>query len=388
MFACFTPIRKALARLLLLMSVIWLAACNPNLGGPISGGPGGGTVPVALLVPSNSGQSGDDLIAQSLENAARLAMRDLQGVTIDLRVYSTASNPTIAADAARQAVADGAAIILGPVYAANANSAGTAVASSGVNLLAFSNNTEIAGGNVFVLGPTFKNTAQRLIAYAASQGKSRIVIVHGEDVAGQLGRSSIAAAAAGSSASVVGSVAYPLSQQGVVDAVPSIIAAARTQNADAIFLTAPTASALPLLTQLLPEAGLDPAVTQFIGLTRWDIPAQTLSLPGVQGGWFALPDQARASAFSSRYLAAYGVSPHPIAGLAFDGIAAIGALAARGGPIDRNALTQGAGFQGASGIFRLTADGANQRGLAVATISNQQVVVISPAPQSFTGSGF
>lgn len=52
------------------------------------------------------------------------------------------------------------------------------------------------------------------------------------------------------------------------------------------------------------------------------------------------------------------------------------------------ALTQGAGFQGASGIFRLRSDGTNDRGLAIATIRNNQVVVIDAAPQSFGGAGF
>jgi hypothetical protein len=51
-------------------------------------------------------------------------------------------------------------------------------------------------------------------------------------------------------------------------------------------------------------------------------------------------------------------------------------------------LTQGAGFRGASGVFRLKADGTAERGLAIATIRNQQVVIISPAPQAFGGAGF
>ena len=140
---------------------------------------------------------------------------------------------------------------------------------------------------------------------------------------------------------------------------------------------------------MLPENGVSSATTQFIGLTRWDIPPQTLQLPGVQGGWFALPDPNKSELFISRYQAAYGASPHPIGGLAYDGIAAIGALvkAGKSDALTGAALTQGAGFQGVNGIFRLRADGTNQRGLAVATIQNRQVVVIDPAPTSFTGAG-
>ena len=47
----------------------------------------------------------------------------------------------------------------------------------------------------------------------------------------------------------------------------------------ALFLTADTAGALPLISQMLADNGLPPSTTQFIGLTRWDIPAATLALP-------------------------------------------------------------------------------------------------------------
>jgi hypothetical protein len=94
--------------------------------------------------------------------------------------------------------------------------------------------------------------------------------------------------------------------------------------------------------------------------------------------------------FEGRYAAAYGEAPHPLAGLAYDGIAAIGALVARGdaNALSRANLTQGQGFQGTAGIFRLLPDGTNERGLAVAEVRNNQVVVLDPAPRSFGGAGF
>jgi hypothetical protein len=51
-------------------------------------------------------------------------------------------------------------------------------------------------------------------------------------------------------------------------------------------------------------------------------------------------------------------------------------------------LTLTSGFQGAAGIFRLREDGTVERGLAVATIEGNQVVVLSPAPRSFSSIGF
>lgn len=52
------------------------------------------------------------------------------------------------------------------------------------------------------------------------------------------------------------------------------------------------------------------------------------------------------------------------------------------------ALTQNSGFQGANGVFRLRPDGTNERGLAVATVRNNQVIILDPAPSGFGGAGF
>jgi ABC-type branched-subunit amino acid transport system substrate-binding protein len=394
MIAFFDAGRKKLRLFLLPLFALMLAACAPGAIGSLanSGGPKidpNAAVPVALLVP-RGGSAPDNLLAQNLENAARLAMRDLDGVDIDLRVYGTAGNAATAASAASQAVAEGAKIIIGPLYGEAANAAGVAVAAQGVNVLSFSNNPTIAGGNVYVLGPTFDNTADRLVRYARRSGKDRIVVVHAQDIAGQLGRTAIQQAIAANGATLAGTVEYVLSQEGVTAAVPRVKATMDASGANALFLTSNSASALPLFAQLLPEAGISPASTQFIGLTRWDIPPQTLALPGVQGGWFALPDTAATAAFNQRYAAAYGDQPHPLAGLAFDGIAAVGALVRTGkaNALTGASLTQGSGFRGASGIFRLRRDGTNERGLAVATIRNKGVVVLEGAPQAFGGAGF
>lgn len=388
MFAFLKRARKSLIRLGFGLAALSLAACEPMTGG----GPlinTGGTVQVALLVPSGSTQQSDNALAQSLENAARLAISDLNGVKIDLRVYPTAGNPQQAAQVATQAVNDGAKIILGPVYAQAANAAGVVAASRGINVLAFSNNPSIAGGNVFILGQTFSDTARRLMVYAVSQGKTKIAVVHDTTTSGKMADSAISDAIAAAGATKVADDTYQYSQNGVVQAAPAIANDIKNANADAVFLAANTAGALPLLTQLLSENGVDSKTEQFIGLTRWDIPQSTLSLPGVQGAWFALPDPSMSQQFAARYAQAYGNPPLPITGLAYDGIAAIGALikAGNSNALTAQALTQPSGFVGVNGIFRLLPNGTNQRGLAIAQIVNNQVQVIDPAPRSFGGAG-
>lgn len=389
MFALIRATRASLARIILGLSLLALVACVPTGGG----GPRIDTtraVPVALLVPGGSANASDNLLAQSLENAARLAMADLGGVQIDLRVYNTAGQPGQASAMASKAVDDGAQIILGPVFAASANAAGVAVRSRGINVMSFSNNTAIAGGNVFVLGPTFQNTANRLASYAVSRGRGTVAIVHGESTGENAARDAIRNAVQRNGGTVVGETGFELSQQGVIAASSQISQQVKSSGANAVFITSGNDGALPLLAQLLPENGLDPTVTQYIGLQRWDVPVSALTLSGLQGGWFAVPDRALFANFSQRYSAAYGSAPLAITGLAYDGIAAIGALVKSGdaGALSASGLTRGQGFVGVNGIFRLRGDGTNERGLAIATIQNNQVVEIDPAPRRFGGAGF
>jgi ABC-type branched-subunit amino acid transport system substrate-binding protein len=395
MFAVLSPARKVLACIIALFSVIVLAACQPVGLSTGAGGAGqaidpGAPVAVALLVPHGSANAQEAALARDLEAAARMAVADLQGVKIDLRVYGTAGQPGQAQQAALNAAADGAQIILGPLHAESANAVAVAMAPKNINVLTFSNNATIAGGNLFVLGQTFDNTAERVARFGVRQGKKRIVTVHSQNLAGQLGERAIQNAASATGATVVGSVPYEFSQQGVVAAVPQIVSTARSSGADAIFLTSNTAGALPLFAQMLPEAGMGPEAIQYMGLARWDQPSQTLELPGVQGGWFALPDPQRTARFQARFQQANGSSPHAISGLAYDGIAAIGALAKTGkrNALSRASLTQGAGFQGVEGAFRFRPNGTSDRALAVATVRGGKLVIIDPAPASFGGSGF
>ncbi len=393
MFAVLRNACKPLLKITAALSTMALAACDPSAMSS-SGGSGqrvdtSTAIPVALLVPGGTANPGEELLARQLRLAAELAIADQNGVKIDLRVYNTGGNAAQAAQMANKAVDEGAKIILGPLHGEAANAAGVAVAPRGVNVLAFSNNTDIAGGNVFVLGPTFTNTATRLVSYAAKQDKRRIQIVGEDTAAGQAGARAIENAISRSGATLAGRTTFPRSQDGVSGATPQIAAAA-SAGADALFITSNTDDVLPFLANALASKGIKSPNPQMMGLTRWDIPAAALQLPGLQGGWFAMPDRNLTQAYESRFRAAYGESPHALSGLAYDGISAIAALVKTRGAdaLTKGALTQNAGFVGVSGVFRLRSDGSNERGLAIAEIRNGQAVVIDPAPRSFGGAGF
>ncbi len=371
-----------------------VAACQPtSLGrsGPAIGPQIDPSQPVqvALLVPGGTGNADLDWLGRSLANSARMAAADARGAKIDLRVYTTTPAEASSVEAAEKAAAEGAKIILGPLFADSANAVGNAMKDNNLNVLSFSNNADIAGGNVYVLGNTFQNVADRLVSYGVKQGLRRFLMVYENDPAGQIGAGAIETAIAQNRATLTGKQQHALSQDGIDAIIPAVSEAAKSGKIDAIFMTANQQAVLPYLTDKLNAAGVTSAQTQFMGLTRWDIPAARLSLPGVQGGWFALPDTTLQADFINRYRAAYGEAPHDLGSLGYDGVAAIAALVGSGNKnaVNTVGLTRPAGFTGINGVFRLRPNGTNERGMSIATINAGKVVIIDPAPRSF-GGGF
>ena len=395
MVSLFSSMRYLWGAVLVLCGVFLISACvAPSTGSRLAGGlsiDGLKKVQVAVLLPVSAADPGVRLLAVSAERAARMAMEDLAlRVEMEMRIYDTAGLEAQAAEMALLAVEEGAQVIVGPLFSGEANAAGLAIASSGVSVLSLSNNVDIAGGNVYVLGHTFQNTADRLVAYASGQGKNRALIVHANNIPGKAGSNAIEQSLVSRGLKAVGIESYEFTQQDLVDAMSRIAERNESIDADVVFLTADYDGGLPLIAQLLPEAGIDPESVQYVGLSQWDVLPSAFHLPAIQGGWFAMPSPIRTEQFRARFQSVYGSAPHPLAAIAYDGIAAVGASVATGNrnALNSRGLTLLGGFQGAAGIFRLHRDGTIERGLAVATIDGNQVVVLEEAPRSFSIFGF
>ncbi len=347
---------------------------------------------VALLAPLNSGRSELDFLGNSLVNAARLAANDLADVNINIKVYPTAGEPTTAAAAAQQAVAEGAQIFVGPLFSTAAAAVAPIAAQSGLSVLSFSNNSSVAGNNLFLLGTTFDSVADRVVGHAVGNGQSSIAVIHSSDVAGTAGLNAATKAIGRYGANFAGGYAYELSPQGISTSAPTIARQVNAAGASAVVLTDDPGAGLVFLTPILASAGLNSKSTKFLGLTKWNVPAEAATTPSMQGGVFAAPDPRVYSQFETRYTSTYGSAPHNLAGLAYDGVAAIGAMvksaqAAGGGALTRAQITDPNGFAGVNGVFRFRSDGGNDRGLALLQLRGGEAVVIESAPRSFSTPG-
>jgi len=372
-----------------------LSACEPiNFGSPTAAVDPNAPVLVALMVPLASGNGVTEQLAQSMVNAANMAARDVSGANIDVRVYETGGNETMAVAAANRAVADGAQIMVGPLYSTSTAAIAPIAARAGINILSFSNTTSIAGGNVFIMGTTFDTVANRLVSHSIATGYGNIAIIYQEGVSGGSGKTSIERAIARNGGNLTTAASYPLGITEMGEMASGLADTLRASNSNAVFFTDSPLRGLGFITaSLASNRYRTNRDAQFMGLTRWDSSNEVLVTPSLQGGWFAVPDPTLTLQFETRYQLAYGSDAHQLSGLAYDSIAAVGAMinaaraAGENNAFSRERLTDPAGFAGVTGIFRFRADGTNERGLAIMRVDNGVATMVSAAPRSFGGTG-
>lgn len=341
-------------------------------------------VPVAMLLPLGSARSEDQAIARDMEAAARMAVEDAASLApIALTVIDSGASGARAAAAAQRAVDGGAAIIIGPTFAEEAQSVAAVARRSGVPILAFSSLAAAGEPPVYVMGFTPEQQVRRILQYAGSQGLRRLALLHPETAYGDVVRAAVAAEAPRFGMSVVDSVSYARNfsavQAVVGDAAPRLAGS----GPDAV-LVADSDQALVAVLSFLALADLSPARQQFLGLTEWER-GRALRDPALRGGWYPAVDPARQDGFENAFRNRNGRTPHPLAIIAADAVAVVAEMAASarragaGQPFTAAAIQSAAGFEGASGRIRFGSDGVGRRDLAVKAVGADGPVLRAPA---------
>ena len=378
--------------LLLGASAAGLTACVDGGGGiSTSAGDGPLTNPnqptrIGLLVPDGSGDPNFSNLAGNLIRAAEMAVDAFPSAKIQLRSYATGAQPGPAAGAAQQALSQGAKLLIGPLLGQNAVEVGKVASSRGVNVLTFSNNPDVAGGNVITMGNTVNNSASRLIGLASARGFKSLSVITTNNAAGSTAIAAARAAASRSGVSFKGAYTYPLSPEGVRSTVPGIASTIANDGTTAVLLTADSGTFLGDIGRILGQAGVGGERIKLLGLTRWDIPSDNLANTGLEGGWFAIPDGRAISVFNASYTSKFSTAPHPIAGVAYDAVAAVATLLTEGnrGALQRSQLSRAQGFSGSAGAFRILSNNTTQRVLSVAEVSQGSFRIISNAAAGFS----
>lgn len=362
----------------------------PSESGPAIGP--GQVVRVAMLVPLGDQRPPVAELARSLVDAARMALSDVNDRQIELKTYDTAGDPNIAAQVATQAVADGAHVILGPLFSQTTAAVRPIAEQAGIRVLSFSTDTAQASENSFLLGILPNDEIARVMSFANRQGITTISALVPQTTYGQVVISGLHAGAARAGLQLAHINRYIQDFTGIEDGVKKYVQQFRTQPTQAL-LIAESGQALQTLGAYLSYNDVSNRNVKYLGLGGWNHPL-TLQETALRGGWFAAPDPRMKQEFATRFNAAHGKAPHDLAGLGYDAMAAIAAMvddARRSGdayPFALRRLTDPAGFLGVNGIFRLLPNGQNQRGLAILEVRQGGFTVVDPAPSNFAGLGY
>lgn len=337
-------------------------------------------VRVAILLPLSGGAAE---VGAAMLDAAQLALFEFDDPAILLIPKDTAGDPARAAAAAREAVSEGADIILGPLFASSVRAAGDAARVAGVPMIAFSTDNTVAGSGVYLLSFLPEEDVARVVDFAVIEGRSRFAALIPDTEYGQRVRTALAQAVAARGAELVGTETYTPTPDGMLP--PAERLAQLKDSFDVVMLPA-GGQELQALAPLLPYFDVDPRETKLIGTGLWD-DRSVLRETNLTGGWFAAPPPETRNAFQGRFEDVFGRKPHRIASLAYDAMSL--AIALSGGtPGERYTtaeLTAEDGFAGIDGVFRFTPDGRNERALAVMEVRPGGFVVVSPAPRTLTG---
>ena len=131
---------------------------------------GNGQVKVGLILPlSAAGNAG--VAAQSMKNAAEMALAEFQNPNIQLLIKDDGGSPQGAQQGTQQALDEGAEIILGPLFALSVPATAQLARARGISVIAFSTDSSVAGRGVYLLSFLPESDVNRIIEYAAGIGK-------------------------------------------------------------------------------------------------------------------------------------------------------------------------------------------------------------------------
>lgn len=317
---------------------------------------------VGLLLPLTGGNAA---LGQAMLNAAQLALFDQGDRSIEILPRDTRSTASGAAEAARDAVAEGALAIAGPLTLGET----AAVArTTSLPVFAFTSDEAQASSHVWVLGITPTQQVRRVMMAANEQGAQRFGLLAPNDAFGQR-----LAAAMRTAARDAG---WPAPS---IQLVSARGATELTAPAESLLANRPDAVLIGFggggartAAQALAAGGSPPLL---LGTLLWGAEPRLGDDPALAGALFPGPDPAGRDRFDAQFEAAFEGRASRLAGPAYDAAALAARTAREGEP------PLGSAFLGADGPVMLMDGGVTRRGLAVFALQPGGVPrLASPAP--------
>jgi branched-chain amino acid transport system substrate-binding protein len=349
-------------------------------------------VNVAILLPL-SGKHQD--LGEAMLNAAQIALFDVGHSNFNLIPRDTLGTEDGARQAAKSAVDANVDLILGPLFASSVRAAKPIASRARTNMIAFSTDWTLAGDTTYIMGFLPFDQVRRITEYAANQNIQRVGILTPNTNYGRAVGNLFETLALRNGIATTASMSF---QPRSGNLAPTIRAFTRYEERQAAGLL----NQAPFDAVLMPTGGEDarsianlishnnlpPRRVKRLGTGLLDDPALATEA-NLDGAWFAAPSPTTRVRFENRYRETFAQKPPRLSTLAYDATALAATLARQGfqmgkrDPYSRADLTNPNGFFGIDGIFRFRPDGTAERGLAILSFRNGEIVVIDETPKTF-----
>lgn len=359
------------------------AACATNLNNSAIDasvdGPGGAAaraqaaptkpVTIAMVLPL-AGFGRAAIVGKSLKQAGELALFESGNPAVQLIVKNDDGNAAAAGAAAQQALAEGAEVIVGPLFGASVPAVSAAARATNTPVLALSNDRTVAGNGVYLMSDLPESETDRIVSFAISRGKRRFAALIPAGAYGDAVERAFRTAVMRGGATVIASERFEPSANAMLEPAKRIFdvikeAAQSGAPIDALFVPG-NQDNLPTLGPQIAYANIDTATTKLIGLSGWEFPNIGRDKVFV-GGWYTGQDPAEWQAFSERFAQTFGQAPPRVASRAYEAVSLAISLSGKpkGQRFTQANLTMPAGFAGVNGRFSLNPDGTSRRNIAI-----------------------
>src|SRR5712675_2743460 len=245
---------------------------------------GTGHVKVGLILPlSASGNAG--VAAQSMRNAAEMALAEFQNPNIQLLIKDDGGNAQGAQQGTQQALDEGAEMILGPLFASSVPATAQLTRAKNVSVIAFSTDSSVAGRGVYLLSFLPESDVNRIVDYAAGTGKRSFAACLPDNAYGNVVEVAFKQAVGRRGGRVVALEKYG------TDRTTAVRTVAQSLNQAAALFVADDGDSVVGVADALTAAGANLKNIQLLGTGLWDNPRVSAS-PALQGGLYAAPDPA------------------------------------------------------------------------------------------------
>jgi ABC-type branched-subunit amino acid transport system substrate-binding protein len=324
---------------------------------------------VALLVPE-TGPNAD--VGMAIANATTLALLDSRTEKVRITTYDTALG---AAAAARQAVADGNKLILGPLLSEDVAAVAPIARAAKVPVLSFSNDSSVAGNGVFIMGFVPGQSVERVVAFARGKGHTRFGALVPKNVYGDRSAAALRSAVTEAGGTLVAVETYDRSATALTGAARRLASGGAM---DAVLIADSGGNAIRAVPVIKSSGN-----KQILGTELWNTDSSLGSNAVMRGSWFASVSDGLYGQLAGKYRTRFGKAPYRLASLGYDSVLLTVRIARDWKPgtsFPANRLLAADGFGGIDGIFRFNNRGIAVRALEVSEIGAGGFRVVDPAP--------